>query len=207
MGMFKQPTDGYLHELELIYGLPESAGYWQQKFKRFHIKELGMSQWALDPCLFFHSEGSELAGLVETLVDDTFSVRNRSFTHVDSMKLQKFDEKPKDKLPFKFGGVTLNDAEQFIRGEQDEHRQSLKKLNPTLFTPKNFSHSRGHLSYIAHGTRPDVVYSCARLSQLKPTDATPKDAMERYSIVDIVQNRKLGITFPKLNTDNITIRG
>ncbi len=32
-----------------------------------------MSKCALDPCLFFRWEGSKLAKLVGTLVDDTFS--------------------------------------------------------------------------------------------------------------------------------------
>lgn len=63
-----------------------------------------MTQTVLDPCLLFKKKESELATIIETLVNDTLGAGSEEFSIEEEPKSSKFDLKPLyEYLPFIFG--------------------------------------------------------------------------------------------------------
>ena len=173
MAMIGQPEDRYRMDLKPIYGLTESPGYWWQTFKNYHVQDLEMRQTSLDPCLFYKKKKESLVGIIATLVDDTLGCGNNSFVKLEQEMSKNFDVKESDnKFPIKFGGLEVEKGPAGFAINQNNYASTFRTLKPNNFTPKEFSRLRGQIGYIANGTRPDVAFNFAYLSQISPEIAT-----------------------------------
>ncbi len=133
-------------------------------------------------------------GIIGILVDDTLGCGNDGFIKFEEISSKKFDVKERDTtLPMKFGGITIGKANGVLSANQINYGNTFKCLDLSRFTPKDFSHLRGQIGYIASGTRPDVGFNYAFLSQVKADEATKSDAQELNSSVKKIQKSKLGI--------------
>ena len=175
LSMINQPP-GLLQAIKPLYGLSESPGYCWQTFKRYYVTNLEMTQSVLDSCLFFKKKGSELIGLIGTLLDDTLGAGCSDFAIEEESKSSKFDVKPRDELlPFSFGGAQISEFNSGFTLSQQEYSQSLKTLSTKHFTSEEFALERGQLAYVATSTRSDVAYLYAKLAQVVSSKATPAD--------------------------------
>ena len=206
--MLNQPSDGYLHALKPIYGFSESPRYWWQTFKRYHSEDLEMDQSTLDPCLFYRKCGKAPIELVRTLADDTLAAGNHEFSQIENEKCKAFDKKPREQeLPLKFYGVNFTMQGGIMMTEQYSCIDALTKFNPNSFIKDQFSHLRGQVAYAAQGTRQDLAYSCAQLSQTCAAEANNSDAFMLNEVVEVLKTRQRGIMFPKLDLKTACIRG
>ncbi len=83
-----------LHAIKPQYGIIDAPRYWWQKFRRWHIEDLGMTPSVLDPCLFFKTNGSRLTGIQVTQVDDTLGGGTNDFSTLEENESTRFECKP-----------------------------------------------------------------------------------------------------------------
>ncbi len=95
--------------------------------------------------------------MIGTLVDDTFGIGNASFADEEERKTKRFDVKERESLPFHCNGCDASADGVKIKLHQTEYATSLKKLSPSSFTYKEFSHLRGQLAWIATSSRLDTA--------------------------------------------------
>ena len=167
-----------------------------------------MNQTVLDPCMFYHTVESDLQGLVCTLVDDTTGAGTNDFCRVEEEKSKEFEVKEKScDFPLTFGGISILKEGNCFELSQSNYAESLHPLNSSNFTPEQFAHLRGQLAYIAHLTRPDVAYSSARLSQVKPEEVSRSDVLLLNHAVNKCRKNPLSLHIPKLDLDSLYICG
>ncbi len=78
---------------------------------------------------------------VSLYFDDTIGIGNPSFANEEERKSKRFDVKEReDTLPFRFNGCDVSFDGAKVSLHQTEYAASLKKLSPTNFTDKEFSH-------------------------------------------------------------------
>ncbi len=79
-------------------------------------------------------------------------------------------------------------------------------LDSNKFTPKQFASLRGQLEYIASGTRPDVAFSLAKLSQVKSEEARNEHAKSLNSAIRKVKSDDIRILFPVQDLESVCFR-
>ncbi len=70
---------------------------------------------------------------------------------------------------------------------------------------KEFRRQRGKILYITQISQPQAAHAAAHLSQVKPDDAKPDDAITlNKAIRSLEQNPQKGILFPKLDMNSVS---
>ena len=155
------------------------------KIQKDYTENLSMMQSVLDPCSFYCKDKNQLQGIIGTLVDDTLAAGNEVFSLEAENKSHLFDVKPTyTDFPFKFGGYNINKLENLMCMDQKSYTESLAPINPKSFTSKNFSHLRGQLRVISHGTRPEIAYKVAVMSHISADSSKFEHAVRLNRIVE-----------------------
>ena len=74
--------------------------------------------------------------------------------------------------------------------EQYSYIDTLEKINPNLLSKNEFSHLRGQVRYAAQGTRSDVAYACAQLSQTCAAEAMNSEAYMLNEVLAVLKTRQ-----------------
>lgn len=208
------PPGSLLKVIKPLYGIPESPSYWWSTMRNHHVKELGMKQTVLDPCLFYKRDGNEFVGMQGTLVDDTIATGSEAFAILEEKTSQRFECKPKsDILPVMFGGVLIADdaacsdtSSRTLTLSQFAYTAQIEKLQTESCTSESFANARGKLAYAVFACRPDLSFDVAQLSQVSADNVDKKDILKLNNVVDAIKN-EIPLTYRRLDKESLAVVG
>ena len=188
------------------YGLTESGSYWWITTLDYHLHDMDMQQAAMDPCFFFRREKGKLTGMEATLVDDTLSAGDGSFMHLEDEKSKQFDAQQRQiSNATKFSGYLVRKTKTGYLLTQSAYTARLQKLGIDEWNTESFASYRGKLNWLATGTRPDVAYATAMLSQRRAHDLTEDDYKLVNSAITHAKKYDRALTFPRIDITTIKI--
>ena len=169
-----------------IYGLKQSPRCWNSVLDSY-LKELGFSQTASDPCIYYQQKGEEML-----YVDDIILAgkTERQIQEIKDCLSRKFDIKDLGKLQYFLGMKVVQKGENksIWIGQPAYTENLLKKFNMqnskptstpvdvnTKFEPatdqdkpvkqSEYQSAVGSLMYLAVSTRPDITYAVNTLAR------------------------------------------
>lgn len=156
--------------------------------------------------LLFQREKCKLTGMEATLVDDTLSAGDDSFMHLEDEKSKQFDAQPRHISDVtKFSGYVVRKTQTGYLLTQSAYTARLRKLGRDEWNSEKFASYRGKLNWLATGTRPDVAYATAMLSQRQVNDLKEEDYKLMNSAITHVKKYDRALTFPRIHVATIRI--
>eukprot|EP00172_Hildenbrandia_rubra_P001407 Plantae.Rhodophyta-Hildenbrandia_rubra.ctg19560.p1 GENE.Plantae.Rhodophyta-Hildenbrandia_rubra.ctg19560~~Plantae.Rhodophyta-Hildenbrandia_rubra.ctg19560.p1 ORF type:complete len:408 (+),score=40.52 Plantae.Rhodophyta-Hildenbrandia_rubra.ctg19560:574-1797(+) len=164
------PNNEMIKVVKPHYGMTEAGACWWKTSLDYRIKDLGMQQSVLDPCLFFKMENGALKGMEATLVDDTLGSGDPDFSKLEEEKSKRFEVKDRDcSSKMRFGGCDIEriEEENACMLSQQRHLErslTLPRKDQTSFAMlRKF---RGKPQWASTAARPDVCFASAQLAQV-----------------------------------------
>lgn len=207
--------DSSKYALKIIlpqYGLSESSTCWRHQYTPVYTRDLQMTAAHIDPCLYYLKEQGKLIGQTGLVTDDTANTGNADYIAAEANATSKFITHKHDIVQSResrfFGQqITIGVDELIVR--QHAHIGELsvidKRTHP--ITQKEFQTQIGNLLYIAKTSQPQHAYAAARLSQVKPDQATIKDVTMLNKVIRALKLSPMkGILFSKVDMATASIR-
>ena len=172
------PSDAIFQLTKCVYGLMDAPLRWW-KCLSGTIRQLGMKQSELDPCIFYWFHQQQLAGVIAAHVDDLLLGGNAEF-------LEQVVKPLKEKYPFKHWKVnqseflgrrlTQNNDFSIVIDQQDyannvrsanisKERRKFKEERLNSQELKQYRNILGAANWLVGSSRPDIAAMTALLQQ------------------------------------------
>ena len=203
----KLSNDDLFRLEKAAYGLAEAPRAWFMRLTR-EMKEVGMIQSQLDPCLFTLRKEGKLVGLCGVHVDDIIG----GGTH----EMMKALEKLKSRLPFgdyraytiRYTGVEIRQdpqtmnieigQENYIHNLEPVATKPLGTADTKLTDPSILRTCAGQLAWVANATRPDQAFLASYLQgiQDKGDKGHVSDVLMFNRALREMKHHKICLKFP-----------
>ncbi len=203
------PTDAIFQLTKCVYGLMDAPLRWWKSLSST-IRQLGMKQSELDPCIFYWFHNKQLAGVIAAHVDDLLLGGSAEF-------LEKIVKPLKETYPFKhwkmhqseFLGRRLSQNNDFsITIDQQDYANNVRSANISKerrkfkdeslnsHELKQYRNILGAANWLVGSSRPDIASMTALLQQ----------RINRATIDDLISANKLIAKIKDLSHTKIMIQ-
>lgn len=195
-----------------LYGLNDAARKFYDSVV-IELKRLGCVQSRCDPALFYYKKNSRLCGLLVSHIDDFLHAGNSVFDSEVMDKLrQRFVAGKLVESNFSYVGFRVQQDDYGITLDQSEYVEKLEhgSIKPqrmlerqSELTAKEYTMFRsivGSMNWLAHGTRPDILFDLIDLS-MKFNNATIEDLCRAIRILRKLNEVASKVRYPSLNLD------
>ena len=206
-------ADGHIWKLRrCLYGLNDAARKFYDSVV-MELKSLGCVQSRCDPALFYFKKNSKLCGLLVSHIDDFLHAGNATFDTEVMEKLRcRFVAGKLVDSDFSYVGFHIKQDAHSITLDQSEYVKKLDRpsIEPqrmlekdSELTPKEYTLFRsivGSMNWLAHGTRPDILFDLIDLS-MKFNKATVEDLCRAMKVLRKLNDLSSIVKYPSLNLD------
>ena len=197
-----------------VYGLCDAARSWYLRVKHELIKS-GMVVSKLDQALFLYFTNGILSGIVCLHVDDMLWSGTEEFQNkVISDISEKFQIGSTETGIFKYVGVNVSNADNFVGVDQKHYIQTLQEVTISSgrsrsddLTPEERKEYRsivGQLNWVATQTRPDILFEVCMLSS-RFDSARIEDLMHANKVIRKVKASAVTLKFSNLQENQLSI--
>eukprot|EP00171_Calliarthron_tuberculosum_P022597 IDg22597t1 len=161
-----------------LYGIPEAGIHWFNTYHRYHTSVLGMISSSHDLCLLYTKHAlsrdsrDKPAAITCLQTDDTLTLANTKFVHLEQRESTRFRSKPASALaegvPLKFNGMMLHKhGDRLTVNAAVADRQLLTTIREKPVDRDAYVAQRARGSYIATVCRPDFTFGFTSAAQLR----------------------------------------
>ena len=206
-------SEGHVWKLKrCLYGLNDAARKFYDSVV-MELKQLGCVQSKCDPALFYYKKNSQLCGLLVSHIDDFLHAGNGIFDSEIMDKLRnRFVAGKLVDSDFSYVGFRIIQDSQGITLDQSDYVNKLNagSIEPSRMidmqselTSKEYTSFRsivGSMNWIAHGSRPDILFDLIDLS-MKFNKAAVEDLCRAMKIVRKLTDVSSKVRYPSLNAN------
>ena len=198
--------DGYvLRVIKPLYGIPESGLHWYLTYLAHHLDSLGMKRTRVDPCVLIKGGNNSIDGLIILQVDDSLGFGSDEFLDNEEINSKDIRCKPRTFIGLKdtsFNGINIC---RTIEGQYKINQTDKIDRLESSTTQKGFASMRALAQYVGVNVRPDV---CAPIQLIAPgSEPTTKEQFTslRKAVEFLKETKEIGLTYVKLNMEEIKI--
>ena len=195
-----------------LYGLNDAARKFYDSVV-MELKRLGCTQSKCDPALFYYKKKSKLCGILVSHIDDFLHSGNDIFDSeiMDKLRRRFVAGKLADS-DFSYVGFRIQQDAQGIVLDQTKYVSEMNfgTLTPERMTMKKselsdkeytlFRSIVGSMNWLAHGTRPDILFDLIDLS-MKFNKANVEDLCRAMKIMKKLVDIASFVRYPALDSD------
>ncbi|KAA8491399.1 hypothetical protein FVE85_7820 [Porphyridium purpureum] len=171
------------------------------------LRKGGFLVAALDPCAFYFGERESFSGGVGVVVDDILVFGQARAFQAEACVAAGLEHKGISKPPFTFNGIRMHQTQNELLTDQDAYIDRCFEAGiPSVETFEDFRSMRGKLMYLATGTRPEIQFAVAKLSQVTEESYCADHAKKLLGTAKYVNAFRVKLRYPRLDPKTLRLR-
>ena len=198
-------TDDDLYRLEkAAYGLAEAPRAWFMRLSR-ELREAGLTQSTLDPCLFVLRGKDEIKGVCGVHVDDLLGGGEKEMDEVLDRLRKKLPFGDYRTFTIRYTGIEIRQnpqnfsieigQENYIEGLEPVSTKPLGTAGTSLSNPGILRTCAGQLAWVSNATRPDQSFLSSYLQGVQDKGCVSHVQLYNKALREM-KERKVTLNFP-----------